>query len=56
VNHRVRDAVVLSSDVTPAMERAARDAALKCRFSPAKQGNAAVEVWVPIRITFTLDG
>jgi protein TonB len=55
LDHRVHQAVVLSSDVTPAMEAAAVAAALKCRYKPAKQQGVEVEVWVPILITFTLN-
>lgn len=55
VDHRVHAAVIMSSDVTPAMEQAAIEAALKCRYTPAKQRNVEVEVWVPILIRFTLN-
>ena len=55
LDHRVHDAIVLSSDVTPAMEQAAIEAALKCRYKPAKQRNIEVEVWVPILIHFQLN-
>lgn len=55
LDHRVHDAVVISSDVTPAMERAAVEAALECRYRPAMQGPVAVEVWVPMRIEFRLE-
>lgn len=55
LDHKVHEAVVMSSDVTPAMEKAAVEAALKCRYKPAKQRNIEVEVWVPIIIHFQLD-
>jgi protein TonB len=55
LDHRVHDAVVLRSDVTPAMERAGVAAALKCRYKPARQGTVEVEVWVPIVIHFRLN-
>ena len=55
LDHRVHKAVVLNSDVTPAMEKAAIDAALKCRYKPAKQRSIEVEVWVPILIHFQLN-
>jgi protein TonB len=55
LDHRVHEAVVLSSSVTPAMERAAVEAALKCRYKPAKQRDLEVEVWVPIVIMFRLN-
>ena len=54
LDHKVRSAVVLSSDVTPAMEKAAVAAALECRYKPARQQNVEVEVWVTIRINFRL--
>jgi protein TonB len=54
LDHKVRSAVVLSSDVTRAMEAAAIAAALQCRYKPAKQQNVEVEVWVPIQINFRL--
>ena len=34
---------------------AAVEAALKCRYKPARQRSVEVEVWVPILITFTLN-
>lgn len=55
LDHRVHRAVVLGSDVTPAMEQAAVEAALKCLYKPARQGSIEVEVWTPIRITFRLN-
>lgn len=55
LDHRIHEAIVLSSDVTPAMERAAIDAALQCRYTPAKQQGVPVEVWVAIRIDFRLN-
>lgn len=51
---KVLDAVVLSSDVTPAMERAAIAAALKCRFRPAKQRTIPVKAHVMIPFQFQL--
>jgi TonB family protein len=55
LDHKVSEAVILSSDVTPAMEKAAVEAALKCRYKPAKQRSIEVEVWVPILIYFQLN-
>lgn len=55
LDHRVHQAVVVSSDVTPEMEAAAIEAALKSRFKPAKQQSIEVEVWVAIPIIFTLN-
>jgi protein TonB len=51
---KVIDAVVLSSDVTPAMERAAVEAAKKCRFKPAKQRTVPVKAHVMIPFQFQL--
>lgn len=51
---KVIDAQVLSSDVTPAMERAALEAARKCMFRPAKQRTIAVKAHVMIPFQFQL--
>ncbi|NIO00904.1 MAG: TonB family protein [Candidatus Latescibacteria bacterium] len=53
---KVLDAVVLSSDVTPDMERAAIEAAKKCRFKPAKQRTVPVKAHVMIPFQFKLTG
>jgi protein TonB len=53
---KVIDASVLTSDVTPAMERAALDAAMKCRFKPAKQRTAPVKAHVMVPFQFQLRG
>jgi protein TonB len=53
---KVIDAVVLSSDVTPDMERAAIEAAMKCRFRPAKQRTVSVKAHVMIPFAFKLTG
>lgn len=50
----VLDASVLRSSVTPAMEKAALDAAMRFRFRPARQGAVPVSVRVAFRITFEL--
>jgi protein TonB len=55
LNHKVLDAVVEWSDVTPEMEQAAVEAALQCRYKPAKQQGVEVEVWAAIRIDFRLN-
>lgn len=55
LDHRVHQVIVLGSDVTPAMERAAVRAALECRYKPARQGSIEVEVWTSIQITFRLN-
>jgi protein TonB len=51
---KVLDATVLSSDVTPAMNQAAVQAALKCRFRPAKQRTVPVKAHVMIPFQFKL--
>lgn len=51
---KVLDAVVLSSDVTPAMEKAALAAALQCKFRPAKQRTIPVKAHVMIPFQFQL--
>jgi protein TonB len=53
---KVIDASVLSSDVTPDMERAAIEAAKRCRFKPAKQRTVPVKAHVMIPFTFQLTG
>jgi protein TonB len=50
----VLDASVLSSDVTPSMEKAALRAARECRFEPAKQGSVPVKATVIIPFDFRL--
>ena len=51
---KVVSADVLSSDVTPAMERAALAAAKQCRFRPAKQRTIPVKAHVMIPFQFQL--
>jgi protein TonB len=51
---KVLDASVLQSDVTPAMNQAAVQAALKCRFRPAKQRTVPVKAHVMIPFQFKL--
>jgi protein TonB len=51
---KVVEAQVLSSDVTPAMERAALAAARKCKFRPAKQRTIPVKAQVMIPFQFQL--
>lgn len=51
---KVIAADVLSSDVTPAMNKAALAAAKKCRFSPAKQRTIPVKAHVMIPFHFRL--
>jgi protein TonB len=51
---KVIAADVLSSDVTPAMEKAALDAARQCIFRPAKQRTVPVKAHVMIPFQFQL--
>jgi protein TonB len=55
-NGKVIEAIVLSSDVTPDMERSAIEAAMKCRFRPAKQRTVPVKAHVMIPFAFKLTG
>ena len=52
---RVTDAKVLSSDTAVDLEQAALEAAMKCRFRPAKQGPTPVKAHVMIPFVFRLD-
>jgi len=51
---KVEQARVIQSDVTPAMERAAIEAAKLCRFKPAKQRTVPVPARMAIPIRFKL--
>lgn len=51
---KVIDADVVSSDVSPAMEQAAIEAAMKCKFKPAKQRTTPVKAHVMIPFHFSL--
>lgn len=51
---KVISADILSSDVTPSMEKAALEAARKCRFRPAKQRTVPVKAHVMIPFNFQL--
>ena len=51
---KVLDVRVLSSDVTPSMEKAAVAAAKRCRFQPGRQGSNAVKATVVIPFHFRL--
>ncbi len=51
---KVAEAIVLSSDVTPAMDKAAIAAAMKCKFRPAKQRTVPVKAHVMIPFQFKL--
>ncbi|MDH3214918.1 MAG: energy transducer TonB [Candidatus Krumholzibacteria bacterium] len=52
---KVSSVSVVSSDVTPAMEKAALAAAKKCRFNPAKQRTTPVKAHVMIPFHFRLN-
>ena len=51
---KVIEARVETSEVTPAMERAAIRAAFKSRFEPARQRDRAVRSWVVVPFEFRL--
>jgi protein TonB len=50
----VRNAVVQSSPGLPALEEAAKKAAMKCKFKPAKQQGVPVGVWYSIVMQFRI--
>jgi protein TonB len=50
----VRNAIVQASPGLPALEDAARKAAMKCKFKPAKQQGVPVGVWYNIVMEFRL--
>jgi protein TonB len=50
----VRNAVVQSSPGLPALDEAAKKAAMKCKFKPAKQQGVPVGVWYSIVMQFRL--
>lgn len=50
----VRNAIVQSSPGLPALDEAAKKAAMKCKFKPAKQQGAPVGVWYSIVMQFRL--
>jgi len=51
---RVRNAVVQASPGLPALDEAAKKAAMKCTFKPAKQQGLPVGVWYSIVMQFRL--
>jgi protein TonB len=55
VDGNVLDAKVLSSDAATEMQQAAVEAAMKCRFKPAKQRTTPVKAHVMIPFVFRLD-
>jgi len=52
----VIEAEVLLSEMSPVIERAALEAAMKCKFRPAKQGGIPVKAHVMIPFEFKLTG
>jgi len=54
VDGSVADARILKPSGNASLDQAAVDAALKSKFSPAKQRDKAVRVWVSIPFRFTL--
>ena len=55
VDGSVADARILKPSGNASLDQAAVDAALKSKFSPAKQRDKAVRVWVSIPFRFTLN-
>jgi|WetSurMetagenome_2_1015567.scaffolds.fasta_scaffold89929_2 periplasmic protein TonB len=56
VDGSVADARILKPSGNASLDQAAVDAALRAKFSPAKQRDKAVRVWVSIPFRFTLQG
>jgi periplasmic protein TonB len=56
VDGSVADARILKPSGNASLDQAAIDAAMKAKFSPAKQRDKAVRVWVSIPFRFTLTG
>jgi protein TonB len=52
---KVISASIISSDVVPAMEKAALDAAKRCLFKPAKQRTMPVKAYVMVPFQFRLN-
>lgn len=50
----VRNAIVQSSPGLPALDEAAKKAAMKCKFKPAKQQGVPVGVWYSIVMQFRM--
>ncbi|MEE9456911.1 MAG: TonB family protein [bacterium] len=50
----VRNAIVQSSPGLPALDKAAKKAAMKCKFKPAKQQGVPVGVWYSIVMQFRI--
>jgi periplasmic protein TonB len=56
VDGSVADARILKPSGNASLDQAAVDAAMRAKFSPAKQRDKAVRVWVSIPFRFTLTG
>jgi protein TonB len=56
VDGSVKDARILKPSGNASLDQAAIDAAMRSKFSPAKQRDKAVRVWVSIPFRFTLTG
>jgi protein TonB len=56
VDGSVADARILKPSGNASLDQAAVDAAMRARFTPAKQRDKAVRVWVSIPFRFTLTG
>lgn len=56
VDGSVADARILKPSGNASLDQAAIDAAMRSKFSPAKQRDKAVRVWVSIPFRFTLTG
>jgi TonB family protein len=50
----VRNAIVQSSPGLPALDKAAKKAAMRCKFKPAKQQGVPVGVWYSIVMQFRI--
>ena len=56
VDGSVADARILKTSGNTSLDQAAVDAAMRAKFTPAKQRDKAVRVWVSIPFRFTLTG
>jgi protein TonB len=56
VDGSVADARILKPSGNASLDQAAVDAAMRAKFTPAKQRDKAVRVWVSIPFRFTLTG
>ena len=56
IDGKIADARILKSSGNPALDQAALQSARQARFTPAKQRDMLVRVWVSIPYRFTLTG